>query len=307
MTPASLILLLSFALPLAVSLLSRDPRNQTINQTAKSDPLLEIGTPTHVRPFTVKDGQTKVISYNIRWRSGDELEKLIKLFHDDSEIGGAAIMGLQEVDRNRKRSAKTNTAKLLAEQLGMHYAWAAPPTIKVGDEEETGVAVLSVYPLADVHRIVLPNEGPGKRRRVALGATIKVGETPIRFYSVHAETRISMDKKLQQYEAVIKDLSQYATTMPAIVLGDMNTWEPNAEPKVKKLFTAAGFHTPFDDQSTFSRKVFFVPIELRLDWIWLRNLESPAHGIDKKVDISDHWPLWINIKIENPKIENPKR
>jgi len=179
--------------------------------------------------------------------------------------------------------------------------------VKEGDEEETGVAILSVYPLTDVHRIVLPNEGPGKRRRVALGATIKVGETPIRFYSVHAETRIGMDKKLQQYEAVIKDLSLYGNTMPAIILGDMNTWQPNAEPKTKKLFTDAGFHTPFEDSSTFSRKVFLIPFELRLDWIWLRNLESTTYGIDKKVDISDHWPLWIKVKTQNPKLENTKR
>ncbi len=302
MTPASLILLLTFALPIGVAVLSHDlTRDQNNSQSVKNDPLLEIGTPREVTPVSVKDGPTKVISYNIRWRSGDDLEKMIKLFHDDPEIGGAAIMGLQEVDRNRTRSAKTNTAKLLSEKLAMHYAWAAPPTVKAGEEEETGVAILSIYPLSDVHRIVLPNEGPGKRRRVALGATIKVGETPIRFYSVHAETRIPMDKKLQQYEAVIKDLSQYPPTMPAIILGDMNTWEPNAEPKVKKLFTTSGFHTPFADHSTFSRKVFFVPIELRLDWIWLRNLESLSYGINKKVDISDHWPLWITVKTETPK------
>ena len=38
----------------------------------------------------------------------------------------------------------------------MHYAWAAPPAAKPNDEEETGVAILSVYPLSDVRRIVLP-------------------------------------------------------------------------------------------------------------------------------------------------------
>jgi endonuclease/exonuclease/phosphatase family metal-dependent hydrolase len=306
MLPVSLILVLTFALPLGVSLLSRDLTSaQNTNQSTKNDPLLEIGTPQHVRPSPAKDGHAKIISYNIRWRSGEDLEKLIKLFHDDPEIGGATIMGLQEVDRNRKRSAKTNTARLLAEQLGMHYAWAAPPTPKAGNEEETGVAVLSVYPLAEVHRIVLPNEGPGRRRRVALGATIKIGETPIRFYSVHAETRIAMDKKIQQYQAVLKDLSQYATTMPAIVLGDMNTWEPGAEPKTKKLFTEAGFHTPFENQSTFSRKVLFIPFELRLDWIWLRNLDSVTCGIDKKIDISDHWPLWLNLKLPADKEPKP--
>ncbi|MDQ3820805.1 MAG: hypothetical protein M3362_24395 [Acidobacteriota bacterium] len=60
----------------------------------------------------------KIISYNIRWR-GDDLRKLIELFKTDKEIGGAAILGLQEVDRNKKRTLKVNTARLMAEELGM--------------------------------------------------------------------------------------------------------------------------------------------------------------------------------------------
>src|SRR5262249_14249561 len=57
---------------------------------------------------------------------------------------------LQEVDRNKKRSGKTNTAKLLADELGLYYAWAAPPTVKPNEEEETGVALLSVHPLTKI-------------------------------------------------------------------------------------------------------------------------------------------------------------
>jgi hypothetical protein len=34
---------------------------------------------------------------------------------------------LQEVDRNKKRTGNVNTARQLAEALGMRYAWAAPP------------------------------------------------------------------------------------------------------------------------------------------------------------------------------------
>jgi hypothetical protein len=41
-----------------------------------------------------------------------------------------------------------------------------------------------------------------------------------------------------------------------------------------------------------------VPIELRLDWIWLRGLEAATFGIDRKVEVSDHWPLWTNIKFK---------
>jgi len=262
--------------------------------------LLESGKASKLRS-TPDNTELRIISYNIRWRSGDDLRELIKLFREDAEIGNPAIMALQEVDRHKKRSGNTNTAKLLAEELGLYYAWAAPPTVKTGDEEETGVAILSAYPLADVRRIVLPHEGPGKRRRVALGASIKAGEIEIRVYSAHAETRIPMDKKIDQLSALLEDLKSHNPQTPAIIMGDFNTWQTDAAPKTIKLFSDAGFATPFGSQKTFSQKVLLVPVDLRLDWIWMRGFEAVSCGIDRGVKVSDHWPLWTNVKLQSVK------
>jgi endonuclease/exonuclease/phosphatase family metal-dependent hydrolase len=261
-------------------------------------PLLESGKGETLRKPTATASEIKIVSYNIRWRSGDDLKRLTKLLNEDPEIGGAVILGLQEVDRRKKRSGNCNTAKMIADELGLHYAWAAPPTAKPDDEEETGVAIMSVYPLSDVHRIVLPHAGPNGRHRVALGATVEINKRQWRVYSAHAETRIAFDKKLQQYKAVLDDLSRYPPHMPAIVMGDFNTWEPNVGGKVSKLFSNAGMKTPFGGQKTFRRRVLFVPIELRLDWVWLRGLEAASFGIDRKVEISDHYPLWTNLKVK---------
>lgn len=258
--------------------------------------LFEVGEGKKLRP-PPSAAEFRVVSYNIRWRSGEDLKKLIKLFREDAEIGNATVLALQEVDRNKDRSGKTNTAKLLAEELGLYYAWAAPPTAKPGEEEETGVALLSVYPLSKIQRIVLPNEGPNHRRRVALGASIQMGNREVRVYSAHAETRISMEKKLEQMNALLLDFKQHAPNSPVVVMGDLNTWQGDAERKTIKLFTDAGFNTPFGSQTTFLRKVFFVPIDLRLDWIWLRGLEPVSYGIDRKITISDHFPLWTTLKI----------
>jgi len=241
--------------------------------------------------------ELRLVSYNMRWRSGEDLKKLIKLFREDAEIGNPSIVALQEVDRQKERSGKTNTAKLLADELGLYYAWAAPPSPTSGAEEETGVAILSTYPLLDVQRIVLPHEGPGHRRRVALGASVKVGDTLLRVYSAHAETRISMEKKIDQLNAVVDDLNHRQPAIPAIVMGDFNTWQGDAERKTIKLFTDAGFVTPFGSQTTFIRRVLFVPVELRLDWIWMRGFETVSYGIDRKVEVSDHWPLWANVRL----------
>jgi len=258
--------------------------------------LLEVGRAPKKRPQLPAVPEIKVVSYNIRWRGGDDLQKLARLLKDDQAIGGAAILGLQEVDRNKKRTGNKNTAEMLAESLGMYYAWAAPPAAKSEKEEETGVAIMSAYPLTNVRRLVLPHEGPGGRRRVALGATIKFGSIAMRVYSVHSETRIPVDCKLEQMKAVVNDLARYGKEIPAIVLGDLNTWEPAAVDKTFKLFVSESFHTPFDEQPTFSRRALFIPIDLKLDWIWLRNLEATSNGIDRTIKLSDHWPLWIILR-----------
>ena len=257
---------------------------------------LEYGSGAKVKTIETPPSEFKVVSYNIRWRSGDELKQLIKLFRDDPEIGNASILGLQEVDRKKKRSRNSHVAKQIADELSMHYAWAAPPPAKAGDEEETGVALLSVYPMTDVRRLVLPWQGPNGRSRVAVGATMQIHDQKWRVYSAHAETRLSMDKKIEQFKSILDDLAKYPSDMPAIVLGDLNTWQADAERKTIKVFSEAGMRTPFGNQNTFQRRILMVPIEFRLDWVWLRGLEASSYGIDRKVDVSDHWPLWTKVK-----------
>lgn len=275
-------------------------QSASVEAESEDSTLLEIGRATKLRAAPAVTADFKVVSFNIRWRGGDDLKKLGEFLLNDPEIGNAVVVGLQEVDRNKKRTGNQNTVKLLAEELGLYYAWAAPPAPKPTQEEETGVALLSPYPLTEVKRLVLPHKGPGGRRRAGIGATINVEGARVRVYSVHSETRMSMDKKVEQMEAALGDLAKYPKDLPAIVMGDLNTWEADAGTRTIKLFKSAGFHTPFDGDSTFCQQILFVPLKLKLDWIWLRNIEAKAHGIDRKVKLSDHWPLWTRVSFKRP-------
>jgi endonuclease/exonuclease/phosphatase family metal-dependent hydrolase len=277
-------------------------RNMSLDREAS---LLESGTPAKLLKVGPTNGEIKVVSYNIRYRSGDDLKQLIKLFREDPEIGNAVIIGLQEVDRKKKRTGNINTAKIMSDELQMNYAWAAPPTAKPTDEEETGVTILSPFPISDIRRMVLPHEGPNGRRRVALGATIRVQGIDLRVYSMHGETRIGMDKKMEQMGTLLQDLKTYPEHMPAIIVGDLNTWESNAARKTIKLFSDFGLKTPFGSQKTFCRKALFIPIEFRLDWIWLRGVEALTYGIDRQIKLSDHYPLWTNVKLPTAKEPQP--
>lgn len=237
--------------------------------------------------------QITVVSYNIRWRTGAELEQIASWLKSKK----ATVIALQEVDRAKQRTSKTNNARALAESLGMYYAWAAPPADKENQEEETGVELLSAYPLTDITPMILPHKGPG-RWRAAIGATIKVGKTSVRVYSVHSETRMAPGQKLDQYRAAIEDLARFPKSTPAIVMGDFNSWEPATVDDVRKLFVEENFNTPFPDgQSTFKRSAVVFDLKLKLDWIWLRGLKAKDYGIDRSVTVSDHFPLWTEVSV----------
>ena len=271
--------------------------------------LLEIGGAAKAPAIAASPSSIKIVSYNIRYRAGEDLRRLIELFKSDPEIGRASIIGLQEVDRNKKRTGNVNTARVMADELGMYYAWTAPPPPPPKEneprEEETGVAILSVYPLTDVKRFVLPNEGPGGRRRAAIGATIKIGARSVRVYSIHAEIRTSNEKRLQQIGAVLDDLNgEHKHIERAVVLGDFNTLMGKDVDATTELFKKAKFSTPFANGiSTW--KTFI--IELKLDWLWLRGLRPVIHGIDKKISLSDHWPLWVTVTLDDEKRESEVR
>ncbi|HEX7957574.1 MAG TPA: endonuclease/exonuclease/phosphatase family protein [Pyrinomonadaceae bacterium] len=257
-------------------------------------PLLEVGGDVRPEQGRGEPAELKIVSYNIRYRAGDDLKELIRLLREDPELGGAQVIGLQEVDRNKKRTGNVNTARQRAEVLGMRYAWAAPPDSDGDGEEETGVAILSPFPMTDVGRVLLTHEGPEGRRRVAVGATLHVGKAALRVYSVHAETRMPVEKKVEHWRAVLDDLRLHAGVSGAVVLGDINTIKGKDIKAARRLFAGAGFTTPIpDDRSTW--KTFVV--KLKLDWLWLRGLESRSHGIDKEVGLSDHWPLWATVRL----------
>lgn len=267
--------------------------------------LMETGSAPKISAAPASPSEIKLVSYNIRYREGEDLRELIRLLKDDPEIGGAAVIGLQEVDRNKRRTNNANTARLLAEALGMHYVWAAPPPPRPKDgaradkgkdaEEETGVALLSPYPMRDFERLVLAHEGPNRRRRAAVGATVRIGGEDVRVYSVHAETRMPVELKVEHWRVVLDDLKRFPQIRRAAVVGDFNTIKPKDVRAHRRLFTEAGFATPFpDEEQTF--KVFL--FDYKLDWVWLRGLTPTAHGIDRQVTLSDHWPLWVKVRLD---------
>ena len=122
-----LVLLLLLGMPIVCSSDSSSSCAVTVaNSLLESDldrepQLLETGRASKLKEAQPSFANLKIVSYNIRWRSGDDLHQLAALLKSDPEIGGAAILGLQEVDRKKKRSGNKNSAAMLAEESpGLH-------------------------------------------------------------------------------------------------------------------------------------------------------------------------------------------
>jgi len=96
-------------LALGLVLLALGVQVKTDNATPPKA-LLETGQAAKINapPAT---GEVTLVSYNIRWRTGAELDQIAAWLKSQN----ATIIALQEVDRGKKRTGKNNNARALAD------------------------------------------------------------------------------------------------------------------------------------------------------------------------------------------------
>lgn len=129
------------------------------------------------------------------------------------------LVALQEIDVNTGRSGNIDEARMIAEQLDMHYYFG-----KAIDHDggEYGVAILSRFPISEEQTHALPTqEGTDGEPRVL--ATVKVnlpnGQS-LRFGSTHLDAQREDVNRLLQ----IKAIGEIASTesLPMVIAGDFN-------------------------------------------------------------------------------------
>src|SRR5262249_58286896 len=76
-------------------------------------PLFESGQASKLTPASDTAGSINVVSYNIRWRTGVELDQIASWLKSRR----ASITALHERDRAQERTGNTNKAPPLAERL----------------------------------------------------------------------------------------------------------------------------------------------------------------------------------------------
>ena len=151
----------------------------------------------------------KIVTYNIRFGLG--IDQSYDLERIATEVDGADIIGLQEVERFWRRSGMVDQPQVLGELLKGFY-WAYCPAFDVdasttnGDgsvlnrRRQFGPMLLSRWPIRSARSLVIPQLPASELISMATGALECVIETPLgplRIYSLHLSALTPRERLLQ--------------------------------------------------------------------------------------------------------------
>ena len=136
----------------------------------------------------------------------------------------------------------------------MNYAHAVARARGGGWE---GLAFLSRLPLSRVERLELPHLDTGRRRRIALLATVTNGDDVVRLCNVHLPIRMNHDKRKEQMNLILEQLAD-DPERAQVVIGDFNTITGGLRKLYHTKLIDEGFDTPFEGNSKTYQRYFFL-------------------------------------------------
>ena len=237
-----------------------------------------------------------------------QISTAARVFSEGTLLPRVDVLALQEADKRSRRSGGHHVAKELAAQMEMNWAHApagiprgVPPArrqwwldfeepIDLHDSGDTGVALLSRRPLAEVTRIDLPWHECPWRPRLAIAATISVGPQQLRLFNAHIDPHAAINGQLAQLEVVAAEAE--AATVPTIILGDFNTLSRQKCIDTRQFLEAEGYTTPYPTGTATWRGG---GLRMHADWIFVRGVKIERWGVARPLNVSDHWPIWAEI------------
>jgi endonuclease/exonuclease/phosphatase family metal-dependent hydrolase len=287
--------------PVAFVLASAVPVKAAASLCATVPPIDPLALPcavaVHETAPAARPGAVRVVTFNVHF--GADIPGLADAIRTNPRLNEADVLLLQEIESH----PGDDRAARLADALSLNLVYA-PARIE-GDGTH-GLAILSRYPLKDLEVLSLKRYDlgfRGTRRRIAMAATVELPGRSVRVYNVHLDTRLTPEERATQLEPVVAD----AVKQPvAIVGGDFNTI--NAVSSLLPLVPVPlpGFSQAAGLDAYMKSRGFTAPFEgigrthrfpMRLDAVYARGLEALGEGKETAVTVSDHFPLWVDLKV----------
>lgn len=155
----------------------------------------------------------RIGSYNIK--NAELTGYNMQALAEDININKFDIVGLQEVDKNCKRSGNIDELKCLSEKSELHYcAFVKCIDFQCG---EYGIGILSRYPIISTKNIPLFSDH--YEQRMIIHAVINVNGTNIDFFNTHTSFE-STDIRRKQFFQIADELEK---CKEYILTADFNT------------------------------------------------------------------------------------
>jgi len=214
----------------------------------------------------------RIVTFNVEY--GIRVDSAIAVLAGDPALRNADVVLLQEMDDKGIRR--------VADTLGMWYVYY-PSVFRYNTHRDLGNAILSRWPLVEDRKLILPHLARITHgQRAATAATIRVGDMPVRVYSLHLGTMAGLAPaaRRDQLQAVLADAERY----PRVVIGgDLN------DQGIAGIARDQGYAWPTQHGPATTDIG-------RLDHILLKGLgipDSAAAGTVLEVHgASDHRPVW---------------
>ena len=220
------------------------------------------------------------------------------------------ILALQEADKRTVRSGGHHVAHELADAL--HMTWVHVPAgiprgvkpatrqwwldfeepIDLHDKGDTGIALLSHLPMTEITRIDLPWHECPWRPRLAMAATIDLGQTKLRLFNAHVDPHAAAHGQLKQLDMIAAQAR--LTALPTIILGDFNTLSEKKCRETRRFLESHGYKSALPTGTATWRGA---GIRLHADWIFTKDVLVERWGIAKPLNVSDHWPVWVEVSV----------
>ncbi len=242
---------------------------------------------------------------------GANIRKAARLLSGGTLMPPADVVALQEADRGTVRAGGLDVARDLAGALSMNYVRACVPTpadvepkdrrwwldfeerMLVGEEGDTGVALLSRLPLSDAARIELPWDECPWRPRLAVAASVPFGVRRLHVFNSHIDTHAAVEGQLEQHRKVLALTDRLDASEPVVLLGDFNTLDDEARRAARELLESRGYTTPLPTNTATWRSG---PLHRHFDWVFTRGARVTRWGVAHVRGVSDHWPVWVELE-----------
>ena len=263
--------------------------------------------------FLISSGLLRKGGVNLPARRSEAVARNLKTaaraLSDGTVLPRPDILALQEADKETGRAGRHHVAAELAHYLGVPYAHVAAgiprgvqpkerewwlnfeEQIALYDSGDTGVALLNRVPLKEVARIDLPWRDCAWRPRVAIGATVALDGQDVRVLNVHIDPHASLDGQHEQLTVVLNHADKH--TGPSVILGDFNTLSKEKAVDIRCFMEAHSYTTPFPTGTPTWRGA---ALRFHADWIFVRGVRVIDWGVAKRLNVSDHWPIWAEIE-----------